>query len=315
MRTRLVDTVGDNLELYHEDRLLFRYVYVSKARTMESPRPYFHPLRTLGGETVTIFRPHDHLWHHGLSMTSAHLSGENFWGGPTFVRERGYVYLDNNGRTDHESWPAIERAGALPLMVERLRWVTQDGRHWLQEQREIEIAEIDAESGHWAVRFGFHLRNVSGHAVDFGSPTTAGRPAAGYGGLFWRGPREWLGCRIIGAGSVQGPRAMGERSPWLALSGRHDGSANASTVVLADHAGNPRYPTKWFVRNDPYACASCAFMFDEEYRLEPDRELALRYLVMVADGEWDPERIDACVNRLQAEIAPVSEGPPATAPL
>src|SRR5829696_551046 len=92
---RLVHALGEAVELRHGRDLLFRYVYESGVEPAESPKPYFHPLRTLGGEEVTLFRPHDHPWHTGLAMTSAYLSGENFWGGPTFVRNRGYVWLEN----------------------------------------------------------------------------------------------------------------------------------------------------------------------------------------------------------------------------
>ena len=79
---RLVHEVGEAVELRNGRDLLFRYVYESGVDPAESPKPYFHPLRTLAGEEVTLFRPHDHPWHTGLAMTSANLSGEKFWAVP-----------------------------------------------------------------------------------------------------------------------------------------------------------------------------------------------------------------------------------------
>ncbi|WP_345495963.1 DUF6807 family protein [Streptomyces flavovirens] len=38
---------------------------------------------------VTDYRPHDHRWHKGLRMTASHLSGQNLWGGNTYVHGRG----------------------------------------------------------------------------------------------------------------------------------------------------------------------------------------------------------------------------------
>jgi hypothetical protein len=38
-------------------------------------------------EAVESYAPY--LQASGELMTSAHLSGENFWGGPTFVRDKG----------------------------------------------------------------------------------------------------------------------------------------------------------------------------------------------------------------------------------
>lgn len=298
IETSTIHALGHHVELRHGDRALLRYVYAPGLAQVESPRPYFHPLRTLAGETVTIFRPHDHRWHQGLSMTSASLSGENFWGGPTYVEGRGYVQLDNNGRVEHEAWEAVEQAGGLPRLVERLAWITRAGERWLEERRTIEVVRLEPGGGWWALGLRFELRNVSGRALDLGSPTTAGRPQAGYGGLFWRGPRSFLGGTVLAPGCPEGSDMMGRRAPWLAFTGCHDGSDGASTLVFLDHPGNPRHPTQWFVRSEPYACVSCAFAFDEEYRLAPGDGLALRYLVVLATGEWPHERVAECTAAL-----------------
>ena len=39
------------------DRDLFRYVYLPGDPQLESPRPYFHPVRTLRGDLVTDLPP------------------------------------------------------------------------------------------------------------------------------------------------------------------------------------------------------------------------------------------------------------------
>jgi hypothetical protein len=289
--TTTTHLLGRHVDVHHGDRLLFRYVYAPDTPQVESPRPYFHPLRTLAGDTVTIFRPHDHRWHHGLSMTSAHLSGENFWGGATYVEGRGYAQLPNNGTMRHEAWE-----GMGPLLVERLAWVTEAGERWLEEARTIEVAPVDGAGDHWTLRLRFDLRNVAGRPLEFGSPTTAGRPMAGYGGLFWRGPRSYLNGTILAANGLEGPGVMGERSPWLAFAGRHDESDHASTLVFVDHPENPRHPTKWFVRSDPYGCVSASFMFDEEYPLGAGEDLTLRYDVIVGTGEWSRERVEDAIE-------------------
>jgi len=173
------------------------------------------------------------------------------------------------------------------LLLERLEWLTQAGETWISEHRRIRVTEVQQEHGYWSLDLSFDLQNVRGAPLTFGSPTAAGRPAAGYGGLFWRGPRSFLRGKILAADGLSGPEVMGQSSPWLAYVGRHDGSARASTIVLLDQSSNPRYPTKWFVRHDPYACASCAFMFDEPLTLAPEETLTLNYRVVVADGRLD----------------------------
>lgn len=299
MQATLTHTLHDAIELSYQDQLLFKYVYESKNPALESPRPYFHPLRTLDGNEVSLFRPYDHLWHIGLTMCFANLSPanhpqENFWGGATYVRERGYAQLDNNGRIQHSDWQEMTCDDEIRC-VERLQWVTHAGATWLDEERRIVVSEINPARGYWSLDLSFRLLNVAQQPLVFGSPTTEGRPDAGYGSLFWRGPRSFLHSSILGADDLEGPSMMGKRSPWLAFCGKHDGNAASSTLIFIDQPSNPRYPNKWFVRNDPYACVSYSFMFDEYYTLPPDEALALTYRVVLANGTWSRTQIEEYV--------------------
>ena len=56
----------------------------------------------------------------------------------------------------------------------------------------IDVNVPDPGPGVWTLDMAFELTNVCSEALIFGSPTTQGRPMAGYGGLFWRGPRSFL---------------------------------------------------------------------------------------------------------------------------
>jgi len=297
---RLTHALDEAVELSYDQDLLFRYVYESRVDAAESPKPYFHPLCTLAGDEVTLFRPHDHPWHTGLAMTSAYLSGENFWGGPTYVRGQGYQWLENQGRIRHDSWSEIRADGSL--LAERLSWISHGGETWIGEEREISVGEIDSLRGVWSLDLSFRLNNVTDRSLTFGSPSTEGRPAAGYGGLFWRGPRSFGNGEILAADGLEGPETMGRNSPWLAYLGLHDGTGRGSTVLFLDSPTNVRFPGKWFVRNDPYACASCSFMFDEEYVLEPEEEFALDYRVVLGDGRWSRGRIEEYVDGIHSRV-------------
>ncbi len=297
---RLTHTFNDCVALGYHDRPLFQYVYKPQTPAVEAPRPYFHPLHTLAGDVVTIFRPRDHRWHHGLSMTCAHLSGENFWGGPTYVRDRGYVLLDNLGRQAHQAWEDMQCAADRVSLREWVQWVTHTGATWIDEQRRIEVAEVNVEAGYWRLDLGFRLQNVYAQPLIFSSPTVEGRPQAGYGGLFWRGVRAFTGGKIMLAGGLEAEGSeesvMGRPAPWLAYIGQHDGVDRSSTLLFIDSPGNPRYPNKWFVRAGDYAVASFAFSFDAVYTLDPGAVLDLNYRIVIADGAWSREQIEAYVR-------------------
>ena len=288
------------IDLSYGEQPLFRYVFNDDTDQYESPRPFFAPIHTLGGNLVSIYRPHDHLWHKGISMTLANLSGENFWGGPTYVHGQGYTPLPNNGSMRHDGWSKIECSESQFSAVEELTWITQAGASWLQEVRSLAVPEVDEETGCWMLDYATELTNIHSEALIFGSPTTAGRPMAGYGGLFWRGPRSFSqGGRIWAEGGLEGDEIMGQPAAWLAYSGKHDGSGRRSTLLFMDHPENPRYPTKWFMRNLPFACASFAFIFDEELPLQPGATLGLRYRIAFWDGIPEPAQADRQVATWQ----------------
>jgi Methane oxygenase PmoA len=219
-------------------------------------------------------------------MTASHLSGENFWGGGSYVRGRGYVDLPNVGTIRDERLGTRTEGGRLTI-TERLAWHTRAGERWIDERRTLTVCDVEEAS--WALEFGTSLRNVRGAPLEFGSPTTNGRPMAGYSGLFWRGPRSFTGGEVIAAGGRGGPEMMGRTARWLAYVGRHDEVDRCATLVFFD---DPGYGSGWFVRNTPFPAVNPSLAFDEEVMVEPDQTLTVRYRIVVADGAWDRERLE-----------------------
>jgi hypothetical protein len=286
-----VERQADSLSVLAGDVELLRYVHDPVMDPFEGPKPYLHPVRTLAGDVVTGYRPHDHRWHKGIQMTASHVSGENFWGGGSYVRDRGYVDLPNVGTMRHEEFTEITADGERVHVAERLAWHTQGGEHWVDENRAFTVHDV--ADGSWALDFTTSLRNVRGVPLAFGSPTTNGRELAGYTGLFWRGPRSFTGGEIVASDGRGGEAMMGEPGHWLAYVGRHDEVDRASTLLFID-GGNDR--TRWFVRADPFAAVNPSFAFFDELVLDPGDTLDLRYRIVVADSAWDRDRLEAYVE-------------------
>jgi hypothetical protein len=265
---------------------LFRYVYEPDDPQAESPRPYFHPLATLGGDVVTIYRPHDHVWHKGLALSLPHVGPDSFWGGPTF-RDGGYVQLPNNGAMRHVAFGLASSGSDFARFDERLSWITEKGQEVISERRRVAVAVWPADAA-WGLSFETVLTNTSESDIVFASPTTEGRPKAGYGGLFWRGPRSFTGGRVILPDAEGGDELMGRRAPWLAFAGQHDEHGRWSTLVFADDPANFSYPSQWFVRSTPFAAVCPAPFFAATHALPPGQQLTLRHRVAVAEGALDP---------------------------
>ncbi|WP_326851670.1 DUF6807 family protein [Actinocrinis sp.] len=281
---------------------LLRYDYRPQLDTFECRSPYFHPLRTLSGGTVTCNRPNDHRWHKGLAMTASHLSQQNFWGGGTYVHGApgwGYVNLPNVGRMEHTGFDEVTDGGGAggtgdAGFVETLDWITSRDELWIRERRTLAVRDVDPDGGSWVLEFGTELHNVRGQSLDFGSPTVFGRELAGYCGFFWRGPREFTGGAVLTSGGREGqPAAMGHTSPWLAFSGEFDERDGSATLLFVPDPANPGGDPYWFVRSEPFAAVNPSLAFFDSLELPADQTLRLRYRVAIADGVWDHARIEA----------------------
>lgn len=300
MTLQLTHIFDDCIKLHFENQPLLHYVFVSHEDASESPRPYFCPIYTLAGDDITAFRPYDHPWHVGLSMTWAYLNDENFWGGNTYIHGEGYKPLDNVGQTKHISWNQVDCQQQHVHLDHNLQWITNTGDVWLSERRQINISTDTASNGEWSLLMQMAFQNVSRETLQIGSPLTRGRPLAGYGGLFWRGPRSFTGAKLFSA-KHDGEAIVTHPKEWVAFSGPHDGTGNHSTVIFIDSPLNPRYPTKWWGRNEQFAGISSSFVYDEVYDLKPGDELRLSYRVVICNGERDRHEVSQIVERYAQE--------------
>jgi hypothetical protein len=230
-----------------------------------APRPYLHPVRTLSGRVVTDALCFDHPWHLGASLTMSDVNGCNLWGGRTFVRDQGYVWLEDHGRIKHEAWrPESFDAG----FAEELTWCGGDGKELLRERRTITAT---AAPGGWRLGFSYALTTPRQTSVALGSPATHGRTGgAGYGGFFWRFP---AGRAAAFAASTDTPHGSAE--PWVAVT-----VDDACTVVFEGLQGDDR----WFVRTGEYTGVCAALAYDQPLVIPADETLSRDLRVLVADG-------------------------------
>jgi hypothetical protein len=278
---------------------LFRYVYQSTAAQVESPRPFVHPLRTLDGRLVSIGRPHDHRWHVGLAWSLPHFGDENFWGGPSFRAGRGYVQLENNGAIRHRRTDHVGLSGDSFEFRHTLTWYRQNGEAVVDERRAITARVVSADA--WVMTFESSMDNTSGRDVTIGSPTTEGRPDAGYGGLFWRGPRSFTGGKVLGPDGSSGESLRGTRAPWMCFTGAHDEQDGSSTVVILDDEANAQHPPQWFTRTEPFGCLGPAPFFSTEVTFGSDTTMTNRYAVVIADGTADHKQA-AHLSQLGSDV-------------
>lgn len=261
--------------------------YSDGAGTSEfsSPHPYLHPVRTLGGTTVSARHPADHDWHTGVSFVLQDAAGVNFWGGRTYLAERGYTALDDHGRIVTK---ALEQD--LGALRQQLDWQGPHGDSVLTEARELTWRPLS--STEWLLSVDITLEAASRQPVILSSPGAKGRTGAGYGGLFWRlaacSDVDVFTTSASGEDSVNGTRA-----PWIAWSAHFEADpahlGDATVVLLADNTTAAADP--WFVRCRDYPGIGSAVAWDHPAIIGPDNRLRRRYLAIVADGRRDAKDV------------------------
>ncbi len=224
-----------------------------------SPRPFL-TATTTAGVPVTEVEPDDHLHHLGLSAALPDVNGISFWGGRTFVRERGSRLLDNHGVQR-----VRERDFADGALTERIEWLDPRAEVLIEEHRTITVRE---GSGAIDVVWTSELAALSD--VGLGSPQTNGRDGAFYGGLFWRAPFGTARVRTLDGEGTE--IAHGSTSPWLAVDG-----ADASLVATTSTG------MAWFVRAEGYVGFGPAVAVSARRTLAAGETLRLDLAVAILD--------------------------------
>ncbi|WP_433470075.1 PmoA family protein [Spirillospora sp. CA-128828] len=229
-----------------------------------------HPVRTLGGTVVTEVQPDDHVHHFGASIAISDVDGANFWGGSTYVRGAGPKMLPNHGRQRRRTLRPVDGGYA-----ESLDWVGPDGTVLAGEERTLTARTVP---GAWALDVAFTLTGRTGRPLVLQSSACKGRTGAGYGGFFWRAPKDATGLAVF-TGEASGEEAVhGSVTPWLAL------TSDAWSLVFVQTTGlDP-----WFVRVAEYPGVGPALAWDRPLTV-PER-LDRAITVLVADGRLTPDR-------------------------
>ena len=262
-------------------QLLWRYVYGPTTPANEATRPYAHPVCSLAGDILTNFRPNDHPWHHGLSLTLVSVEGVNFWGGPTYGATDGYQWRDNHGAQIHRAWTSL----APDQLEETLDWCEAKSGRGLLHERRVLTTTVAADA--WTLGWSSDLLNVAGHDLVLGNyHALGGLDGSHYTGLQFRGARELLdehGDAAIGVrsdGGRTGEAAVhGAVAPGMEWSCQHDGSLRR-TRLRFENCGDP---IPWFVRTK-LPLAAFAFHREKTQTLPAGGSLRLQHRLTFANA-------------------------------
>ncbi|MCS5493341.1 PmoA family protein [Curtobacterium flaccumfaciens] len=234
-----------------------------------SPRPYLHPVRTLGGTVVSAHHPGDHGWHCGVGVAIPDVDGVNCWGGLTYVEGLGYAWRD-----DHGSVEVVHAEQHDTMSTEALVWRGPDRAVVLREDRTLRWRAV--ASG-WELSWSSSFRTPGDTPVHLGGPGSNGRAGAGYGGFFWRFA-ECTGV-VVRTADAEGETAVhGSVTPWITWSAVFDGGPATIRIEAVDHHD------PWFVRAEEYPAIGSALAWDTPAVVQPGEPLVRSFRATITDG-------------------------------
>lgn len=243
-------------------------------------RPFVHPLLTPNGICLTRNAPEDHPWHHGLWFTIKFVNEENFW---EEVPPYGVLRHTTEPETDADG---LSLGGTL-------HWIRPDRTTVvIVERRTFRHVAIDETA--YAIDFSTELVPTADVTLDRTPFTTWG----GYGGLSFRGAGEWSDTRLMLEDGESKERVLGDRSPWCDL------SSAAAGIAFFDSPTNADHPVPWYAstRAATYGdegwsnFLNAAFLWEGQVQLSNGESFRLSYRVVVHDGLWDRDRVQAAYD-------------------
>jgi len=263
-RMQVAPQPQDQISIRLDGFELTRYHYGASQR-----RPFLFPVNGPAGRSLTrlgnIRDPHGHRHHNSVWIAHHDVNGINFWtdeGAGKIVHRRTLRFMDGKD---------------VALLEMQNEWIddSDSNKVLLKERRQMEFFPLDDRQ--WLLIVRLHLEPVE-------KTVTLGKTPFG---LF--GVRVATSLSVQDGGGmirnseqdVNEKAIMGKRARWVDYSGPIT-SKETEGVTLMDHPSNPRYPTRFHVRDDGWMGAS--FTFDASCTIQREKPLQLCYGLLVHRG-------------------------------
>ena len=259
---------------------------------------YIAQVHTPSGTLVSDDYPPDHKHHHGIwsPWTKTKFEGRppDFW---NMGQKTGTVEPVSFGDVWHKDGAAGFRARHRMIDLS----AKPQAKVAIDETWEVTVHPPTTSADGKVAANVFDLTITQTTSSD--SPLTL--PKYHYGGLGFRGHREWNGkanCRILTSeGLTDRLKANETRAKWAYVGG--DVAGKPAGIAILCHPGNFRAPQPIRIHpTEPFFCYAPSQL--GEWKIEPGKPYVARYRFVVTDGPPDAKEIE----RRWAEYAKEAKG-------
>jgi hypothetical protein len=283
-----LDQTDDVVVISLDGVAVAEYSATSDVAPVDTPKPYFHPLRTPAGVVVTGFAPEDHTWHHGLSFAFPRVGDHNLWGGGTYLSpEEGYHVREDQGSLRHTGWNEVSVGDQQVSIAHDVEWLGHAGEHLIDESR---VWRLKAADDALIIDLVTVLHNTTDTPLPLATPAQRGRPDGGYGGLWLRLGEDFAAEALLADDATV--TESGAESRTLVVHGR-TGSGEAVTLGLSFAPGVSPGAQKWLYRFEPFSAIGWAVAYDEGLEIPVGGKLSFAHRLALLDGHVDAELVRA----------------------
>jgi len=210
-------------------------------------RPFLYPVIGPSGVQVTRNWPlrtdvkgehRDHVHHKSIWVAYGDCSGVDNW-----LEEPGH------GWQYHRRFSRLESGPVFGCLVAQNDWCRADGRKQFEEERVLRFFALPGGLRLFDLEVNFRMTQGP---VTFRDTKEGGLVSVRVASAM----DVRNGGRIEnGFGGIDEGETWGKPAPWCDYSGVVNGTHVG--IAVFDHADNPRYPTKWHVRNYGLMTANC----------------------------------------------------------
>jgi hypothetical protein len=256
---------------------------------------YIHPVFAPSGRSITDDFPADHRHHHGIwwAWTKTEFEGRHpdFWNVADGTGNVEFVAVDSTWSGQiHAGFKARTRS----VDVSAPKPVTA-----LNEEWEVTVYRVGQGKNAYSM---FDLVSTQDCATT--SPLVL--PEYRYGGLGFRGHREWLdknNCFFLTSEGKDRSNGTGTRARWCHIGGRIGGEF--AGIAILDHPSNFRAPQPTRLNPDqPFFCYAPSVLGNWE--IARGQQYVSRYRFVVYDGQPDVAQLnrlwDDYANPLQVTV-------------
>ncbi len=264
-----------SLALLHQGDTLWQLNYGTQAG-----KPYFHPIRPLGGPVLTWLRPPDHPWHRGLWFSWKFINGVNYWEEDRATgRSEGTSRIVNARVELHSDFSATIQLN--------LAYAPGKDAAVLTERR---LLRVSAPAGDGSYSIDWKLDFTVGNQpvrLDCTPPLKKGGPVyGGYAGLSYRAAPSLHRYHYIDSGGWENATNLigqGNRADWMDLSAVPDSTRPVGAgLAIFNHPRNAVSPTPWYIYQDhDFAFFNAALLFDSPLVWSAHQRHTLRYRVVI----------------------------------